>query len=443
MTFSSENVEVSGFPFYKNATIKNAKITNQEGFYFVAKELKVKVGVFDSYSKIAEMTVSDPFTFGKNGQSVILEFNPGSKINVFAQNEKVSQLKIVYTGYKVTSEQTNNLIFSSSSTNSEIEVNFGDENLTYRSNENGLKTTNSKGEITFEAESINVNLDLPQNTDAPQSKIGVDLDFKGFFVRKNLPNQIAQLENGKKNLVLKGEVLFKTNEEAAKNPNPQPKFLDNKDISLTLNNFGFSNQDFDISATGSLTKSAIEKLPTAEFEMVIKNIDNLLKKVSSPDDAAQNKFIRLDEIIKQIANVNPNSKDNVSNINIKMDKSTSDDVNFNDVGYKAIKQTLRNISIQEKIDNLEEERKLIKDKFLQQAAEAQINYLKQYAGPISNFDPKKTDPATLNSKNIDVSKIDQSLGQEKINQFYQILANQKVRNVENAIKQQSSLNKTQ
>lgn len=441
-TFSNESVKVSGFPFYKNASIKNAKVTTKEGSSFTVKEVKVKVGVFDSYSKISEMSISDPFVFSKNGQSAVLEFNPGSKINVFAKNGKVSQLKIVHTGYKLTSEQTNNLIYSTSSTNSEVEVNFNDENLNYHSNDAGLKIANSKGEIFFEAESINVNLDLPRKPDSTQSRIALDLDLKDFFVQKNLPDQILQLANSKKNLNFKGEILFSVNKEAAKNLNPKPKFLDDKDILLTLNNLGFSDQDFEISASGSLNKSAIEKLPTVEFEITIKDIDNILKKIS-PSDATQDKFIKPDEVIKQIANINPASKDNISAINIKMDKSTGNDVNFNDVGYKTIKQALRNISIKKQIDKLEEKKKELKDKFLQQAAQAQINYLEQYAEPISTFDPKKIDPTTLNSKNIDVSKIDQSLGQEKINQFYKILSNQKIRNMENTIKQQSSLNQAQ
>ncbi len=424
--FSSESVSVSGFPFYKNTHIKNAKISLQDGEHIVAKEADIKLGAFEGYSKMPEIKVSGHLVFRADDLGLVIDFNPDSKISIFEKSDKLYQLKIACTGYKISSEQTNQIIFGSSSTNSEIELELSENTFNYRSNDSGLKITNSKGETSFEADSLSVNIGSPKADNSNQNKVALDIKLAGFLVSENLAGQVANLDKNKKNLALKTEIIFKLNEEVAKNPNQF--FLLNYDLLLNLNNFSFSDKDFDISVSGELAKSAIEKSPKFEFEAKIKDIDNILKKFPL-SKASQDKFISIDEIIKQVANVNPASQDKVSVINIKMDKNIGNDVNFNDIGYKTIYQTLIDFEIRNQIEKLEQQKR-VADGNIQQEIQAQINYLEMNSRPISTFDPKKIDPTTLNSKNIDVSKIDQSLGQEKINQFYQILLIQKNRSTE-------------
>ncbi|MBU6140223.1 MAG: hypothetical protein KGP29_01520 [Proteobacteria bacterium] len=416
---SMGEVKVSGFPFSKEIRIKDLKISQPEDGSLGFKELVVKNV---SGANDFEMNAVGAITFNNGeGKGLIIEFDPESKVGVTVKQGKVAQVKWSGTGYKINSEQTNAAISTLSSKSLESEIAFG-EHLTYKVKATDVKITNAENADLFSADLISLNLECP-NELTEGGVIKFDLTLKEFLTLKALKNLVpSQLAENKKNFLVSGEFSFADNAAVA-----EKNHLLSKDITFTLKNLEFSETNFKISASGSIKKSAVENLPSGEFNLLIENIDYLLG-IIADSTHQENKFLSNAEIIKQLGSVNPTSKDKVLAFNLRLDKSTNSEIQVNDVSQKAVARTANEIAMQARMDQLDaeiaQEKNKLKKKKLTQAKQQSFSQLPP------KFDSSKIDLTTLNSAHVDVSKVDQSLGQEKINQFYQILSNQKNINTE-------------
>ncbi|MBU6339479.1 MAG: DUF2125 domain-containing protein [Rickettsiales bacterium] len=422
------DVQVFGFPLSKNVSIKDLKISKSDGQNITFKSLQIESSVFDSE---INMKVTGPFiVHNAEGEGVIIEVNADTKSTIFTNGQKIVKIKTEGSGYKVSDESTNSLIFAVSGQGLETEVTFG-QNIQYQDKSNAVKVTDKNDATIFEAESMATNIEFTDGLE--EDLVKFDINLKNFStnrglsdLNKNIPlplaannaqepvpadqqnNQVVQ-PTSKKNLVISGEVSLGSNSSASNAEVVTQNSNIRVPIAFTLKNLDFSSENYKFLVSGMISAEPSEKLPFGDLNIRVENFDNFSKEFDKAGASSQDsgKYMTMTEIIKQLGVINPESKDNVLAFNLKKIKGTDlSGIELNDISFLLIfSETLKTNP---------------------QFREAMAKRLQP------NFD--KLNLGDLNEAHIDVSKIDKNLNPVKSKQFYNMLKSAKALKIIKAAK---------